>query len=98
MSVVELFPKKLSSIPEGETVEESMAYFYNKLDTVMGEFHSLSPHQKYEVMESLIEFNKTMTGLYLNLRKEYKFNQDWYSDLTKKLESAVAKNKEFERD
>jgi hypothetical protein len=93
-NVVNLFPPKISAIPEGQTLEESTDYFFGRLDVVMNEFNLLSVAEKYSILESLVEYGKTMTTLYMDLRSRHQFNLEWYAGLSDKLAEATAKNGE----
>lgn len=66
--VIDLFPKK-----EGvkKSLEEVVENFHAKLDEVLDQFQTLSVMEKYEVMESVVEMNKTILSLYFDLKKRH---------------------------
>lgn len=72
-TITELLPEKK---PITESPEEIIARFHAKLDEVMGEFQTLSVMDKYEVMKSVVEMNKNLFRLYMDLRKRYSVNLD----------------------
>ena len=67
--VIEMFPKKVSSIPEGEAPDQTIQKFHDKLDEVLREFHTLNAHEKGQIMESVITMNKNIFEMYMDLRK-----------------------------
>lgn len=75
--VTELFKKKPSIIPEGECPEETVARFHAKLDLVLEEFPSLTPFEKYEVMESVAEMNKNIFQLYFDMKKRLDYKEKY---------------------
>lgn len=75
-NVVNLFKEKDSAIPEGESPEETVARFHSKLDEVLEEFPSLSPFDKYMVMESVVEMNRNIFKLYFDLKKRHDFHMN----------------------
>lgn len=77
-NVVNLFKEKASVIPEGESPEETVARFHSKLDEVLEEFPSLSPFDKYMVMESVVEMNRNIFKLYFDLKKRHDFHMNNY--------------------
>lgn len=75
-NVVNLFKEKASVIPEGESPEETVQRFHSKLDEVLEEFPSLSPFDKYMVMESVVEMNRNIFKLYFDLKKRHDFHMN----------------------
>ena len=66
--IIDLFPKKedVKKSP-GEIVEN----FHAKLDEVLDQFQTLSVMEKYEVIQSVVEMNKTILSLYFDLKKRH---------------------------
>lgn len=67
--IINIFKEKISSIPEGETPDQTITKFHDKLDEVMQEFHKLSAYEKGQIMESVITMNKQIFEMYWDLRK-----------------------------
>jgi len=95
MSVVELFPKKLSAIPEGETMEQTVVRFHEKLDIALSEFGTMSVMEKWELFETVVGMNKNIFKLYMDVKKQRDFDIKWYADLSDKLARAIEKNEEM---
>lgn len=93
-NVVNLFPPKISAIPEGQTMDESVEYFHSKLDAALADFSSMSVMEKWELFESVCSMNKSIFKLYMDLKKQSDFNREWYSGLSDKLANALEQNKE----
>lgn len=72
-NVRQLFPEKK---PIKESPQVIIDRFHLKLDEVLGEFQTLGVMEKYEVMKSVVEMNKNLFQLYMDLRKKYDFNID----------------------
>lgn len=70
-NVVNLFKEK-TKIKESPDV--IISRFHEKLDEVMGEFNLLSVKEKYDVMQSLIEMNRSLFKMYMDLRGVHNFN------------------------
>ena len=66
--VIDLFPKKEDV---NKSPEEIVENFHAKLDEVLDSFQTLSVMEKYEVMVSVVEMNKTILSLYFDLKKRY---------------------------
>ena len=77
-NVVNMFKEKVSSIPTGESPEETVARFHAKLDEVMDTFQQLSVMEKYEIMESVCTMNKNIFKLYWGLKKRHDFHMNNY--------------------
>lgn len=67
-NVISLFAKKNLSESK-ETPEEIVARFHSKLDEVLGEFQTFSVMEKFEVMQSVVEMNKQVFSLYMDLKR-----------------------------
>lgn len=72
-NVRQLFPEKK---PITEAPQVIIDKFHSKLDEVMGEFQTLGVMEKYEVLRSVIEINRELFQMYMNLKKRYDFNID----------------------
>lgn len=66
--VVNLFNKKEDVKKSPEEIVEN---FHAKLDEVLDQFQTLSVMEKYEVMQSVVEMNKTILSLYFDLKKRH---------------------------
>lgn len=67
-NVISLFAKKDISESK-ETPEEIVARFHLKLDEVLCEFQTLGVMEKFEVMQSVVEMNKQVFSLYMDLKR-----------------------------
>lgn len=66
--VVDLFPKKEDVKKSPEEIVEN---FHAKLDELLDSYNTLSVREKYEVMQSVVEMNKTILSLYFDLKKRH---------------------------
>ncbi len=66
--IIDLFPKKEDVKKSPEEIVEN---FHAKLDEVLDSFQTLSVMEKYEVMVSVVEMNKTILSLYFDLKKRH---------------------------
>lgn len=66
--IIDLFPKKEDV---KKSPEEIVDNFHAKLDEVLDQFQTLSVMEKYEVMVSVVEMNKTILSLYFDLKKRH---------------------------
>lgn len=66
--IIDLFPKKEDVKKSPEEIVEN---FHTKLDEVLDQFQTLSVMEKYEVMVSVVEMNKTILSLYFDLKKRH---------------------------
>jgi hypothetical protein len=69
-NVINLFNKKEDV---NRSPEEIVENFHAKLDEVLDHFQTLSVMEKFEVMESVVSMNKTIFGLYMNLKKRHEY-------------------------
>lgn len=67
-NVINLFSKKEDVKKSPEEIVEN---FHAKLDEVLDSYNSLSVMEKYEVMVSVVEMNKTILSLYFDLKKRH---------------------------
>lgn len=67
--IVNLFPDKEEKAKKSP--EEIVENFHAKLDEVLDSYNSLSVMEKYEVMVSVVEMNKTILSLYFDLKKRH---------------------------
>jgi hypothetical protein len=74
--VTELFKNK-PVINKDEAPEEIIARFHAKLDQVLDEFPSLTPFEKYEVMESVALMNKNIFQLYFDMKKRLDYKEKY---------------------
>ena len=77
-NIVNIFNNKASVIPEGESPEETVAKFHSKLDEVLDQFQTFSVMEKLEVMTSVVELNKNLFKLYMDLKKRHDFHMNNY--------------------
>jgi len=79
-NIVNIFKNKevRSTIPEGESPEETVAKFHSKLDEVLDQFQTFSVMEKLEVMTSVVELNKNLFKLYTDLKKRHDFHMNNY--------------------
>lgn len=66
--IIDLFPKKEDTKKSPEEIVEN---FHAKLDEVLYSYNTLSVMEKYEVMVSVVEMNKTILSLYFDLKKRH---------------------------
>lgn len=76
-NIINIFKNK-AVIPEGETPEQTVARFHEKLDEVMDTFQQLSVMEKFEIMESVCNMNKLVFQLYWDIKKRHDFNMNNY--------------------
>lgn len=67
-NVISLFAKK-NSTDIKETPEETITRFHSKLDEVLGEFQTLGVMEKFEIMKSVVDINKKIFSLYMDLKR-----------------------------
>lgn len=67
-NVINLFNKKEDVKKSPEEIVEN---FHAKLDEVLDSYNTLSVMEKYEVMESVVEMNKKVFSLYMDLKKRH---------------------------
>ena len=65
-NVINLFNKKEDVKKSPEEIVEN---FHAKLDEVLDSFQTLSVMEKYEVMQSVIQINKDVFKLYIDLKR-----------------------------
>jgi hypothetical protein len=70
-NVRQLFPEKK---PITEAPQVIIDKFHAKLDEVMGEFQSMGVMEKYEILVSVVNMNKKLFKMYMDLRNRYNFN------------------------
>lgn len=66
-NVINLFNKKKKS------PEEIVENFHAKLDEVLDNYPTLSIMEKYEVMVSVVEMNKKIFSMYIDLKKRHEY-------------------------
>ena len=69
-NVINLFNKKEDVKRSPEEVVEN---FHAKLDEVLDQFQTLSVMEKFEVMESVVEMNKKVFSMYMDLKKRHEY-------------------------
>lgn len=65
-NVINLFNKKEDVKKSPEEIVEN---FHAKLDEVLDSYNMLSVMEKYEVMQSVIQINKDVFKLYIDLKR-----------------------------
>ena len=65
--IVNIFPDKEEKVKKSP--EEIVENFHAKLDEVLDSYNTLSVMEKYEVMQSVIQINKDVFSLYIDLKK-----------------------------
>lgn len=73
-NIVNLFQEKQKLT---ETPEETIARFHSKLDEVLDEFQSMSVKDKFDIMESVVEMNKKVFKLYMDMKKRHDFHMNY---------------------
>lgn len=67
-NVISLFAKKnITDIKE--TPEETITRFHSKLDEVLADFQTLGVMEKFEIMKSVVDINKQIFSLYMDLKR-----------------------------
>lgn len=69
--IVNLFPDKEEKV--NKSPEEIVENFHAKLDEVLDEFHLLNAAEKFKVFEDVVLMNKTIFGLYMDLKKRHEY-------------------------
>lgn len=67
-NVISLFAKK-NIMDVKETPEETIIRFHSKLDEVLCEFQTLGVMEKFEIMKSVVDINKQIFSLYMDLKR-----------------------------
>lgn len=68
--VIDLFPKKEDVKKSPEEIVEN---FHAKLDEVLDEFHLFNAAEKFQILESVVNINKDIFKLYMELKKRHEY-------------------------
>lgn len=69
-NVINLFNKKENVKKSPEEIVEN---FHAKLDEVLNEFHLFNAAEKFQILESVVNINKDIFKLYMDLKKRHEF-------------------------